>query len=119
MQQLLLGDTVGRDEIDAVGVDLDHPRAARAQPVDHGTEQLAPLGRDRRRGVEVAAVRLRKTEVTVKAVDENFEGRLQGRGRVVFAQAIGFALGSPHARLCLRVGESCAGRRGGPRKIPS
>ena len=67
-----------RDEINAVGVDLDDLRAARVQPVDHLLQKLAADLGDARGRVEIGEVSLGETEVAVEAVDQDLEGVLEG-----------------------------------------
>ena len=67
-----------RDEVDAVGVDFDDLRASGVEPVDHLLQQLAADLRDARGGVEIGEVALRESEVAVEAVDQDFEGVLEG-----------------------------------------
>ena len=67
-----------RDEVDAVSVDFDDLRASGVEPVDHLLEEVAPDLGDARGGVEIGEVALREAEVAVEAVDEDFEGVLEG-----------------------------------------
>ena len=66
------------------------------QPVDHFLQQVATDLGDARSGVEVGKMSLRKTEITVKAVDQNFERVLQ---RVEIALAGWIVHGGAHVRL--------------------
>src|ERR1700750_542135 len=66
-----------RDEIDAIGINLDHLRALGFEAFDHLLEQVATYLSYARSGVEVGEVTLGETEIAVEAVDQDLEGVLQ------------------------------------------
>ena len=66
-----------RQEINSVGIHLNHLRSTRVEPVDHLLQQIAPDLRDTRGSVEVGEVSLRESKVTVEAVEQNLERILQ------------------------------------------
>ena len=67
----------GRDEVDPVGVDLDHGGAQRPQPIEQGLHEAPALAGDPVGHVEVVPVALREGEVAVEGVDEDLEGLLE------------------------------------------
>ena len=67
----------GGDEVDSIGIDLDHLRAVRIQPVDHFFEQVPANLCDSGRSFEISEMSLRETKVAVKAVDQDFERVLE------------------------------------------
>src|SRR5262249_17362450 len=85
-----------RREINSVGIDLNHLRSMRVEPVDHLLQQIAPDLRDTRCGIEVGEMSLRESKVTVEAVKQNLERILQ-RLEVMLSRRISF---SPHFCFC-------------------
>ena len=67
----------GRDEVDAVGVHLDHGGAQVAEPVEQRLHEPPALAGHAVGHLEVVPVPLREGEVAVERVDEDLEGLLE------------------------------------------
>src|SRR6185369_17276615 len=87
-----------RNEIDPVGVNFDDLRTLCLQPFNHLLEQVAPNLSDTRGRFEVGKVSLRKTQITIEAIDQDLEGVLQS----VKVTTVRRVLCLAHVRLSLK-----------------
>src|SRR6185436_15116362 len=87
-----------RNEVYAVGVDFDDLRTLRLQPFDHLLEQVAPNLSHACGRFEIGKVSLRKTQITVEAINQDLEGVLQS----VKVTALRGVVSSAHVSLGLK-----------------
>src|SRR5439155_25771061 len=87
-----------RDEIDSVGIDLNHLRSTCVEPLDHLLQQIATDLGDTRCGVEIGEMSLRESKVTVEAIEQNLERVLQ-RLKMMLSRGMSFRT---HSCFCFK-----------------
>ena len=78
-----------RHEVNSVGIYLDHLRPTGFEPLNHFLQQIASDLRYTRCSIEIGEVSLRESQITVEAVEKDFESVLQ-RLEMMLSRRISF-----------------------------